>query len=57
MITVGRDNPSYGEDTRSPAVNLLENKIYLNRIVSNTNIGARFMCADIKDHFVPTLID
>jgi len=37
-----------------PAANLLETKIILNSTISDANQEARFMSADIKDHFLAT---
>ena len=53
-ITVGGDRLSYHEDAGSPAANLLETKIILNSTISDAHKGARFMTADIKDHFLAT---
>ena len=46
----------YEHDVGLPAANLLETKILLNSTISDANKGARFMSADIKDHFLVTLI-
>ena len=56
-ITVGGDKLEYLDDAGSPAANLLETKILLNSVISDADKGARFMCADIKDHFLATPID
>ena len=56
-ITVGGDKLDYAQDAGSPAANLLETKILLNSVISDANKGARFMCADIKDHFLTTPMD
>ena len=51
-IIASRDKLEYTEDTESPLANLLETKILINSTISNTDKGARFMYADIKDHFL-----
>ena len=56
-ITIGEDRLDYKDDTRSPAANLLETKILLNSVISDAHRGARFMSADIKDHFLVTPMD
>ena len=53
-ITVGGDRLPYDDDAGSPAANLLETKILLNSTISDADKGARFMSADIKDHFLAT---
>ena len=52
--TVGDDRLAYDQDDGVPAVNLLETKIILNSFISDANKGARFMPANIKDHFLVT---
>ena len=56
-ITVGGDRLDYKDDAGSPAANLLETKILLNSVISDAHRGARFMSADIKDHFLATPMD
>ena len=56
-ITVGGDRLDYNDDAGSPAANLLETKILLNSVISDAHKGARFMSADIKDHFLATPMD
>ena len=53
-ITVGGDQLSYNDDAGSPAANLLETKLLVNSTISDAKKGARFMSADIKDHFLAT---
>ena len=53
-ITVGGDRLSYNDDAGSPAANLLETKLIINSTISDASKGARFMTADIKDHFLAT---
>ena len=53
-ITVGGDRLTYNDDAGSPAANLLETKLLINSTISDAAKGARFMTADIKDHFLAT---
>ena len=53
-ITVGGDRLPCAQDAGSPAADLLETKILLNSVISDARKGARFMCLDIKDHFLAT---
>ena len=46
----------YDKDTGSPASNLLETKVLINSIISDTNKGARFVSLNIKDYFLATPI-
>jgi len=56
-ITVGGDKLNYNDDAGSPAANLLETKILINSVISDSDRGAKFMCANIKDHFLATPMD
>ena len=47
--TVGGNKLTYGDDARSPAINILENKILLNSTVLDTQKGAMIMSIHIKD--------
>ena len=49
---VGGDKLPYDSDPSSPAANLLETKILLNSTISDSKHGAKFLTADIKDHFL-----
>jgi hypothetical protein len=51
-LTVGGDKLPYAEDAGSPAASLLETKLLLNSTISDAHKGARFLCADLKDHFL-----
>ena len=53
---MGGDKLTYNEDSAAPAANLLETKILINSTISDAHRGARFMSADIKDHFLATSI-
>ena len=56
-ITVGGDKLSYPFDSGSPAANMVETKLLLNSVISNSSKGARFMTLDIKDYFLATPMD
>ena len=56
-ITVGGDRLDYAQDAGSPAANLVETKMLLNSVISDADKGARFMCVDMKDHFLATPMD
>ena len=49
-MVVGGDRLTYDDDAGSPAVSLLETKLLINSTISTP--GARFACADLKDHFL-----
>ena len=51
---MGGDQLSYNDDPGSPAASLLETKILINSVVSDTKHGARFMSIDLKDYFLAT---
>jgi hypothetical protein len=51
-LTVGGDKLPYSDDAGSPAASLLETKLILNSTISDSDKGARFLCADLKDHFL-----
>jgi hypothetical protein len=53
-LTVGGDKLPYADDPGSPAASLLETKLILNSTISDSHRGARFLCADLKDHFLAT---
>ena len=56
-IVVGGDKLSYPSDAASPATDLLETKILLNSVISDAHKGARFLSADLKDHFLASPMD
>ena len=47
-LTVGGDLLNCPFEVASPAASLIETKLLLNRTISDTYKGARFMSADIK---------
>ena len=51
-IVVGGDRLSYPDDPASPAASLLDTKMIINSTISDSKRGARFMSADLKDHFL-----
>jgi hypothetical protein len=53
-LVVGGDKLSYDDDSGSPAASLLETKVILNSVISDADLGARFMSCDLKDFFLAT---
>ena len=53
-LTVGGDKLDYDQDATSPAASLIETKLLLNSVISDSARGARFMTLDIKDFFLQT---
>jgi hypothetical protein len=51
-LTVGGDKLPYENDAGSSAASLLETKLMINSTISDADKGARFFCADLKDHFL-----
>ena len=51
-LTIGGDKLEYFLETASPAANILETKILINSVISDTKKGARFLTLDIKDFFL-----
>jgi hypothetical protein len=51
-LTVGGDKLPYTYDAGSPAASLLETKLILNSTISDSDKGAKFLCANLKDHFL-----
>ena len=56
-LTLGGDVLVYAGDASSPAASLLEAKLLLNSVISDSHLGARFMSLDIKDFFLQTQLD
>ena len=50
--TIGGDILPYYDDAGAPATSLLETKLLPNSVISDANLGAKFMSADIKDFFL-----
>ena len=55
-LTVGGDRLDYWGDSASPAASLLDTKLLLNSVISDAVRGARFMCIDIKDFFLQSIL-
>ena len=51
-LTVGGDKLDCHYDAGSPAASLLEKKLISNSTISDARKGARFLSADLKDHFL-----
>ena len=51
---VGGDRLIYDEDAGALAALLLETKIIIHSVISDTHRGARFMSCDLKDFFLAT---
>ena len=56
-ITVGRDCLPYSSDAGSPAASLLKAKLLFNSTISDSDKGACFMAADLKDFFLAMLME
>ena len=56
-LVVGGDKLEYNSDAGSPAASLLETKLLLNSVISDSKKGARFLSADLKDFFLATPMD
>jgi hypothetical protein len=50
--TAGGDKLTYDGDSGSPAASLLETKLIVNSTISDAHNGSKFLCADLKDHFL-----
>jgi hypothetical protein len=51
-LTVGGDKLPYDADSGSPTASLLETQLVINSTISDSRRGARFLSADLKDHFL-----
>lgn len=51
-MVVGGDRLSYNDDPGSPAAPLVETKLLLNSVITDTDEGARFLLVDLKDFFL-----
>jgi hypothetical protein len=51
-LTVGGNKLPSADESGSPAASLLETKLIINSTISDASRGARFLCADLKDHFL-----
>ena len=50
-LVVSEDKLTYPYDTGSPAANLLETKLLLDSVISDSDKGARFMTINLKHFF------
>ena len=55
-MNVGGDNLECDGDPSSPAVSLLNTKIFFNSVISNAHKGAKFSTADINNHYLQSLM-
>ena len=55
-LTIGGDKLDYYGNASSPAASLLETKLIINSVISDSSKGARFASLDIKDHFLQSLL-
>ena len=55
-MTVGGDKLTYGGDPSSPAISLLDLKIHLNSVISDTRKGACYMTTDIINYYFNNLM-
>ena len=55
-LTIGGDKLEYFGNPASPAASLLETKLIINSVISDSHRGARFCSIDIKDHFLQSIL-
>ena len=55
-LTIGGDVLEYLYDASSPAASLLESKLLMNSVISDSHKGARFMTIDLKDYFLQSFL-
>ena len=55
-LVVGGDQVNYAEDTGSPTTDLIETKILINSVISDSHKGARFLALDLKDFFLSSIM-
>ena len=56
-MVVGGDKLDYVHDSSFPTTNLLETKVLLNSVISDTHKGESFPTCDLKDFFLATPMD
>ena len=56
-MTVGGDVLEYLGDASSPAASLLEAKLLINSVISDSHKGAKVLTLDIKDFFLQSNLD
>mmetsp|Transcript_1689 Transcript_1689/g.2424 ORF Transcript_1689/g.2424 Transcript_1689/m.2424 type:complete len:185 (-) Transcript_1689:1101-1655(-) len=55
-MTIGGDRLHYQDDTTSPAASIIDTKLLLNSVISDTKLGAKFLTLDVKDYFLQTIL-
>ena len=55
-LTIGGDMLDYYGDATSPASTLLDTKLLINSVISDSKKGAIFLTLDLKDHFLQSLM-
>ena len=55
-LTVGGKKLDYPEDPSAPAVGLLDTKIHLNSVISDSKKGARYFVADINNYYLNNML-
>ena len=53
-MVVGGDKLIYNDDAGAPAASLLETKILINSVISDSHKGSKFMTCDLKDFYLAT---
>ena len=53
-LVAGGDILMYDEDTGAPAASLIETKLLINSVISDSDQGAQFLSCDLKDFFLAT---
>ena len=53
-LVAGGDILMYDEDTGAPAPSLIETKLLINSVISDSKQGAKFLSCDLKDFFLAT---
>ena len=56
-LTVGGDVLDYFGDSSSPAASLIETKLLINSVISDSDKGAKFCTLDIKDYFLQSILE
>ena len=55
-MTVGGNLLDAFQDVRSPAISLLDDKLYFNSGISDAHLGARYCSGDLKDFFLQSIM-
>ena len=51
------DKLTYPGDSASPAASLIDTKLMINSAILDSRHSAKFLSADLKDHFLPSPMD